>query len=159
MNHHENALFSNNCGKIYRDRIVFSTLDESVATENIKSVSLRKSIGKGNLFFILLPCLLVGISFLMPKEDFIIKMLFIVTGVVFFAATLLNVKKRSFIVVSLKTGKNIKVTPRESYPREAKRFVDEASIVIAKGSLAFYGEKLADTQADEADNVIFAGKL
>lgn len=128
----DTTLFSNNCGKLYRNKVVFASQSECVDTKDIKSISLRKSISKGSLFFIFLPGLFFAVPFFV--NDYFEKILFTAFGVGFTTLALFMAKRNTNIYVAVKNGRNLNLKIWHGYTREAQRFVDETRKLVARKS-------------------------
>lgn len=133
MNRQDVPLFSNNCGKIYRNKVVFAAHKEPIEPQNIKLVSLQKSLSKGSLFFVLVPAIFFIIPFFV--HDFFEKILFAIIGCSLMVLAFIMAKRNTYINVSLKNGKRYRFKIWYGYVREAKKFVDEAKKLVARKSL------------------------
>jgi len=125
-------LFSNNCGKIYRNKVVFAAHKQPIDPQDIKAVSLRKSMSKGNIFFVMLPNLFFIIPFFV--HEFFEKLLFIAIGFGLVVITFFMTKRDSFIHVTLSGGKRYRFKIWYGYVREAQKFVDETRKLVARRS-------------------------
>jgi hypothetical protein len=128
----DTALFSNNCGKLYRNKVVFASHKESIDPQSIKNIVLRKYISKGNLLFIILFPVFFSIPFFV--HELFEKVLFIVIGVSVMLLSVIMAKKHSSIHVTLKDGKKYRFKIWHGYVREAQKFVDETRKLVARRS-------------------------
>lgn len=125
-------VFTNTCGKIFRNRLVLATPKHEtlLSYDEIKNISFDKKRKKGDLLVALLPAVLIVISFFLKKEESTIKLLFIILGVVGIALALFKAQARYVVIVKKTDSRSI--TVRAAGKREAEKFASQANGILQK---------------------------
>jgi hypothetical protein len=132
MTNSANQVFTNTCGKIYRDQLILAThqKDTPLTYQEIKSIAFNKRRKRSDLLFAILPCLLIVVAFFLKKEDTFLKAIFIFLGVAGVFLTLFKGQTRYVVTVKTIDGKTIFV--RAANKREAEKFSSQANSVLHK---------------------------
>jgi len=71
MNDDTHLIYSNTCGKLYPDKIIFASALRETAFNpaEIKGISLHRNIRSSSIFFIVLPCFLFFMPFYLAMKS------------------------------------------------------------------------------------------
>ncbi|MXN93258.1 hypothetical protein GR160_18680 [Flavobacterium sp. Sd200] len=142
MNTQEVPFFSNNCGKIYKNKVVFASHKQFIEPQNIKSISVGRAITNSGKFFTLLPSVFFIIPFFV--HEVYEKILFAGAGVGIMILAYTMSQKYTYINVGLINGKIHRFKVWESYGKEAQKFVSETKKLIARRSQPLFTEDMQD---------------
>ncbi|WP_116789862.1 hypothetical protein [Flavobacterium psychrotrophum] len=125
-------VFTNTCGKIFRNQLILATSkrDSSLSYDEIKSISYEKKRNKSDLLIAILPAMLIAISFFLKEHESFLKILFITLGILGMAAVFFKGQTRYVVIVRKTDGKSI--TVRAAGKREAEKFAGHANSVLQK---------------------------
>jgi hypothetical protein len=106
MKNLDEPLFSNTCGKLFNDSIVFASSrhENDIPAEQIRKVSLKKSVTWGSLLFSTMPLIL----FVLPR--------FV---------------KDSFIHIRMANGSRQKISVADHNIKDAEKFIGQVMKLIA----------------------------
>lgn len=131
MTNTTNQVFTNTCGKIFRNHIIFAASNkESYSYDEIKSISFSSQRKLSDLLFALLPSSLFLFTIFLKKDDTFLRALFIILGLAGVALTIFKAKTRYFIIVKISGEKSL--TVRAVSKREAERFIGQANTMLQK---------------------------
>ncbi len=133
----EVPLYFNSCGKIFEDRLIFaSAYKENIFdVSDIGKVSMRKKLGFKSVLSLLLPFGLVGILYLERDLDFIVQAITVVLTLIFFIVAFVNTEMKYYIILQLKSTKNVKIRISKSNKKDAGKFVEKAKSVIENAEM------------------------
>lgn len=128
----EIPLYFNSCGKIFEDRLIFaSAYKENIFdVSDIGKVSMRKKLGFKSVLSLLLPFGLIGILYLERDLDFIVQATTVVLTLIFFIVAFVNTEMKYYIILQLKSTKNVKIRISKNNKKDAGKFVEKAQSLI-----------------------------
>jgi hypothetical protein len=131
MKNLDEPLFSNTCGKLFNDSIVFASSrhENDISAMQIRKVSLRKSVTWGSLLFSTMPLIL----FVLPRfvKDSFIQVLMYSLGVLLLAICILMAEKKYTIHIRMSNGSRQKINVSNHNIKDAEKFIGQAMKLIA----------------------------
>ena len=102
-------LYSNTCGKLYADKIIFASVlkETAFSPSEIKGISLHRHIRSSSIFFMVLPCLLFLMQFYLGDEEQGMKVVLVLAGALMLLMSVYKAEKVYSVRLSLKNGKVI----------------------------------------------------
>lgn len=128
MTNLEMPIFSNTCGKLFTDKVIFASAlrETEIDTREIKNISFAGSVKTSSLLFLAVPAMLVFIPyFFFHESDVFLKFLVTVLGVAFFTIAVIKAQKSYRLKVNLKNGETITWNVWQGNMREANKFVEQ----------------------------------
>jgi hypothetical protein len=129
-------LYSNTCGKLYADKIIFaSALRETAFTPaEIKGISLQRHIRSSSLFFIALPCILFFLPYFLSDEEHGLRVMLVLAGALMLLMSVYKAEKVYSLKLSLTNGRVITWQIWKGNITDAKKFIKNvrASLKHAK---------------------------
>lgn len=124
----EVPLYFNSCGKIFDDKVIFaSAYKENIFYVNdIAKVSMKTRFGFKSLISMLLPFGLLGILYLEKNLDFFVQAITVVIMLIFLVVAFVNTEAKYYIILHLKSTKNVKIKISKSNKKDAGKFVKRA---------------------------------
>lgn len=122
MNDNDLPLFSNTCGKVYIDRIVFaSALKETTITpQSLKKVTFSRSIAISSIVIMVLSCILFTSPLYLPQAE-----IFFIIGLMFLILSIAKAKKIYSITLYMKDGSTRTIKVWEGNRNDASKFVSK----------------------------------
>ena len=122
MNDDNLPLFSNTCGKLYIDRIVFASAlkETSVTPQNLKNVTFNRGITISSIVIIVLSCILFTSPLYLPQAE-----IFFVIGLAFLAISIAKAKRTYSITLYMKDGTIRTISVWEGNRKDASKFVSK----------------------------------
>lgn len=120
MNDNDLPLFSNTCGKVYIDRIVFASAlkETSITPQSLKKVTFSRSIAISSIVIIILSCILFTSPLYLPQAE-----IFFIIGLMFLILSIAKAKKIYSITLYMKDGSVRTIKVWEGNRNDASKFV------------------------------------
>jgi hypothetical protein len=128
----DQPVFANTCGKIFTRQVVLatSTSEKVLEMEDIRQMSFRKTVPVSGLLFAALPALLFIFAYTLPKEDTLLKVLFVILGAAGVAVSLFKAKKQHVLTVKTVDGQKFTISVWEGNAKEAAKFADKVNGMV-----------------------------
>lgn len=126
MENLEIPLYSNSCGKIFNDRLIFaSAYKENVYyTKDISHVKTRSKFGLKSVATILLPFSLLLIPYFDNNLPVFMEVVIVAMMVLFFVIALIKTDAKYYIILHLKNGQAVKIRISKNNKKEAYKFLN-----------------------------------
>lgn len=120
MNDNDLPLFSNTCGKLYIDRIVFASAlkETSITPKHLKKVTFNRGVTISSIVIIVLSCILFASPLYLPQAE-----IFFIIGLAFLILSIAKVKKTYSINLHMKDGTIRTISVWEGNRKDASKFV------------------------------------
>lgn len=127
-------LFSNTCGKLFSDRVVFASAirETQIDSGDIKNISFGKRIRISSLLFLCIPAMFFVLPLFIHEAETFLKYSILLLGVVFFIISIVKARRDYKLKVSLKNGETITWNVWEGNVREAHKFVQQVRLRLKK---------------------------
>jgi len=132
MKNREMPLFSNTCGKLFTDDIVFASAhkENTIPLHRVKSIAFKKSVTKGSLLFIIMPLVLFGLPYFVKPDETFVKIFLYGLGALLLAVCLLKAEKKYTIRIRMHNGTFYTIRVMKENIKDAQKFVSQASKLI-----------------------------
>jgi len=132
MKNFDVPLFSNTCGKLYTDAVVFASVSKEsiIPIRDIKNISFKKSVVWSSLFFIPVPLAVFALSCLVSNNDAFVKMFLYFIGVLFMAICVFKVKKKYTIYIRMENKSLYAIRVAKDNIKDAQKFIYKATELI-----------------------------
>ncbi len=127
MNDSELPLFSNTCGKLFQDKVIFASAvrETEVKADDIKDVQLAMSISAQSLLFLLVPLPLFVMPFFLQPTEGALKVCIAAIGCIMMAMAVYKARKEYKLRLYLKNGMLIEWYVWRGNYTEAHNFVQK----------------------------------
>jgi len=145
-------LFSNTCGKLYTDAVVFALVNREfiLPVENIKNISLKKSINWSNLLYLAVPAAIFVLSRLVRDDDTFIKVFLYCIAFAFTVICLVKVQKKYTIRISMDNGSLKTIHVAKANYNDAQKFIYKATELIKEQRALANNVAMANRKETEA---------
>lgn len=124
-------VFSNTCGKIFKDRIILATQQEApIPFRSIKSITLKKSYDKLGVLFIVMPTALLALPFIFTNEPAAVKAGLAILGALGVIICVLKIRHVYSLCLKTQSGRKVKMRVGEGNKKEAQKFILKATSMI-----------------------------
>lgn len=122
MNDNDLPLFSNTCGKLYIDRIVFASAlkETSVTPQKLKKITFNRGITIGSIVIIVLSCILFTSPLYLPQAE-----IFFIIGLLFLILSIAKAQKTYSINLYMKDGTIRTISVWKGNRKDASKFVNK----------------------------------
>jgi hypothetical protein len=134
MNTLDTPQFSNSCGKLFADKIIFASSDKEteIDLQNVKNAAFTSRPKFQSLVFMLLPLLLFAFPIFIHDAELFLKILFFGVGLLFLIVSVIKAQKNYTLSLYLKDGTSISINVWEGNRREAQKFADMIRAKLAR---------------------------
>lgn len=125
MNDSELPLFSNTCGKLFQDKVIFASAvrETEIRAEDIKDVQLATSVSAQSLLFLLVPLPLFVMPFFLQPAEGALKICIAAIGCLMMAMAVYKARREYKLRLYLKNGTLIEWYVWRGNYKEAQNFV------------------------------------
>ncbi|MFP9113002.1 hypothetical protein ACLI1A_03620 [Flavobacterium sp. RHBU_3] len=118
-------LFSNSCGKLFTDCVVFATAykETEIKLTEIKNVSFSWHFSRSGLAFIFLPLPLLVIAFYFPESDNALKFSTCFLGILFMVFSAINARRHFILKLALKNGESLQWNVWKGNQKDTRKFI------------------------------------
>lgn len=129
-------IYSNTCGKLYADKVIFASVlrETAFSTSEIKGVSLHRRIRSSSIFFIVLPCFLFFMPYFLGDEDQGLKIMLLLAAVLMLLISIYKAEKVYSLRLSLKNGRVITWQIWKGNIADARKFVRNVKAVLKQAA-------------------------
>ena len=126
--------FSNSCGKLFADKIILASSNKEslIDLNNVRNVSFTSRPAPKSLLFIALPLPLFFMPSLLNENDFFVKVMFAVVGLLLLLVSVWQVNKNHTLSLKLKDGSSTSINVWEGNRKEAQKFADKVKSQITR---------------------------
>ncbi len=145
-------LFSNTCGKLYADTVVFALVNREfiLPVEDIKYISLKKSINLSNLLYLALPAAVFILSRLVRDDDTFIKVFLCGIAFAFTVICLVKVQKKYTVRIKMVNGSLKTIHVAKANYNDAQKFIYKATELIKEQRAFANNEAIANRKETQA---------
>lgn len=127
-------LFSNSCGKLFTDYVVFATAykETEIKLTDVKNISFSWYFSRSGLAFIFLPLPLLVMAFYFPESDSGLKISTGFLGLLFMALSAINARRHFVLKLMLKSGKVLQWNVWQGNRKDTRKFIKHLNKQLAE---------------------------
>lgn len=132
MKNFEMPVFSNGCGKLFSETIVFASANKEsvIKIEDIKSIVFKKSVAWGGMWLLGVPLSLFGLTYFVNNNDVFVKVFLYAVAAMFTIICLLKTEKKYAIKILIYNEPVRTIRVSKDNIKDAQKFVNHAVRVI-----------------------------
>lgn len=158
MENSDMPLFSNTCGKLFYDSIIFASSKNEIVIplQDIRKITFKKSFLWSSLFILVLPIAVFALGrFFVSDDDTFVKGFLYTIAVIFSVICLLKAEKKYTLKVKQNTRAILTIRVSGHNVNDAQKFVDKAGSLL-KQHQSELKKRVADANKTE---VAFANSI
>ena len=138
-------LFSNTCGKLFSDTVVFASVssENKIPVEDIKNISFKRSVVWSNLLFLVVPLCVFALSRMVKNDDTFIKFFLYGIASLFAIICLIKVQKKFTIQIRMNNGALYTIRVSIDNVKDTQKFIDKATKLIKEQQAAAQNSTIA----------------
>jgi len=129
MENSDMPLFSNTCGKLFCDSVVFASSKDEVIIplQDIKQIAFKKSVLWSSLFILVLPIAVFALGrFFVSKDDAFVRGFLYTIAILFSVICVLKAEKKHTLRIKQNSKASLIIRVSGHNVNDAQKFVDKA---------------------------------